>query len=71
MFQSQHPAEVGTVEQEEHNPGMQRGLSPFSLKFIWGSRLESHLSTSWAPADVLLFTFSVQDEIFHLAISIN
>jgi len=34
MFQSQHPAEVGTVEQEEHNPGVQRGLSPFSLKFI-------------------------------------
>lgn len=34
MFQSQHPAEVGTLEQEECNSDMQRGLSPFSLKFI-------------------------------------
>lgn len=32
--QSQHPAEVGALEQEERNSDMQRGLSPFSLKFI-------------------------------------
>lgn len=29
----QHPAEVGTLEQEERNSDMQMGLSPFSLKF--------------------------------------
>lgn len=33
-FQTQHPAEAGTLEQEERNSDTQMGLSPFSLKFI-------------------------------------
>lgn len=37
IFQTQHPAEVGTLEQ--------MGLGPFSLKFIGGSCVASHLST--------------------------
>lgn len=34
VFQAQHPAEVGTPEQEERNSDTQMGLNPFSLKFI-------------------------------------
>lgn len=34
IFQTQHPAEAGTLEQEKHNSDAQMGLSPSSLKFI-------------------------------------
>lgn len=34
IFQTQHPAEVGTLGHEERNSDTHMGLSPFSLKFI-------------------------------------
>lgn len=34
IFQTQHPAEVGTPEQKELNSDTQMGLGPLSLKFI-------------------------------------
>lgn len=69
IFQTHHPVEVGTVEQEEHNSYSQVILSPFSFEFYLS------FPCSIPSQDFLsisrCFTFYMYDEIFHLVISIN